>query len=229
MTKKRFIVFLTTVTTILVLALQACVHESFVDPISGVCDPDSVYYEKDIQPILTTYCVTGCHDEVTAEKGVVLTSYNRLKATTELRGGEPFHSDVYEVIVDSDEEDRMPFNRPALSNENIALVRKWIEQGALHNTCDFDTISVSCGGSQVSYKQEISPILQASGCVGCHGAGSVTLSTYEGVATVATNGRLLGAVTHDPAFLPMPQGGAKVDSCNIENIKAWINQGALNN
>ncbi|NQV52934.1 MAG: hypothetical protein HQ500_07110 [Flavobacteriales bacterium] len=229
MTYKRSLLHLATLSSMLVLVMEACVHESFVTPVPGECDPDTVYYEKDIQPILTTYCVTGCHDEVTAEEGVVLTSYARMVATTEPRAGEPDESDIYEVLIITVPEVRMPFEKPALSNENIALIRKWIEQGALNNTCNFDTVSIACGGIGISYSQDIKPILEGNGCVGCHSAGTVILANFEGVSTVAANGRLFGAVTHDSSYLAMPQGGAQIDSCSIETIKAWIDQGSLNN
>jgi len=46
---------------------------------------------------------------------------------------------------------------------------------------------------------------------------------------LALNGTLAGAIEHTPGFTPMPQFGDKLSDCNIAIIKAWINNGALNN
>ena len=37
------------------------------------------------------------------------------------------------------------------------------------------------------------------------------------------------AVDHQPGFLLMPTSGIKIPACEIEVIRIWINEGALNN
>jgi hypothetical protein len=59
--------------------------------------------------------------------------------------------------------------------------------------------------------------------------GGVDLSNYNGVATVAVSGTLIGTITHAPGFSAMPQGGNKLSDCEITQIQKWINSGALNN
>lgn len=89
---------------------------------------------------------------------------------------------------------------------------------------------VDCDTLNVSYSQVIDPIL--NDCKSCHFAGSngtgVVLATYEGVVTVAENGRLLGAIKHQSGFKAMPQGGGKLSDCSIAKIEAWINKGTPN-
>lgn len=229
MIQKSSLVYVGVAVLLIVLTLEACVHEPFVKRVKGECDSDTVYFKKDIQPILNTYCATGCHDEATAQKGVVLTSYARLMATTEMTAGDPEESEIYKVITDEDPEDRMPYGQAALSQENIAMIKKWIEQGALNNTCDFDTVPNDCGKTGISYADDVVPILQGNGCIGCHSGGSVILSNYDGVMATVTSGQLMGAITHDPNYQAMPQGGSKLDSCTIQTIETWIAEGSLNN
>ena len=91
----------------------------------------------------------------------------------------------------------------------------------------------SCDTSGVTYTFTIIPLLQANGCTGCHSggapSGNISLTDYNNVRTVALNGKLYGVISHSAGFTPMPQGGNKMSSCNINKIKAWIDAGAANN
>ena len=91
----------------------------------------------------------------------------------------------------------------------------------------------SCDTAGVTYTSTILPLLQANGCTGCHSggapSGNISLTDYNNVRTVALNGKLYGAISHSAGFTPMPQGGNKMSSCNINKIKAWIDAGAANN
>ncbi len=89
---------------------------------------------------------------------------------------------------------------------------------------------LDCDTLQVSYSQVIDPILDRN-CNACHFTGSngtgVSLENYADVKKVVDNGRLLGAIKHEPGFAPMPQGG-DLDDCSISKIEAWVNKGAPN-
>ncbi len=244
------------------LAFAACKHEPNIpvvvklptDPIdqptggNNPCDPDTIYFERDVVPIFTTYCMSGCHDEVTASGGVVLTSFSRVISTADVRPGDPNASDLYEVLVETDVNKRMPQSPlDPLSAENIEIIRKWIEQGALNLTCKpdtnpvdtmpidtlptdtTDTNTIGCNPTNISFANDVTPVFSNYGCIGCHSGGTVILNTYVGAKTVADNGRLVGAITHDPAYQEMPQGGAKMDSCDIKIIETWITEGTLDN
>ena len=196
------------------------------------CDPGVVYFAQDIQPILTSNCAfSGCHDAATAQDGVILTSYEQVIATADVRAFDLDGSDLYEVITDSDPEDRMPPEpRAPLTNAQINLIATWILQGVENLECDPD--AEGCDVTDVSYAMTIVPILQNT-CIGCHGgsapSGGINLSNHAGVQAVALNGRLVGAVSHDPAYSPMPQGGAQLSDCKIDQIRAWAEDGAPNN
>jgi putative effector of murein hydrolase len=59
--------------------------------------------------------------------------------------------------------------------------------------------------------------------------GGVKLQDYADVKSVASNGKLLGTVSHASGFSPMPKGGNKLNDCYVAVIKKWIAAGALNN
>jgi hypothetical protein len=95
------------------------------------------------------------------------------------------------------------------------------------------TSGTSCDTTAVRYSTDIVNILQAN-CYSCHGGtasfgGGNKLDAYTSLQTYATNGSLLGAITHSPGYPPMPQGGAKLSDCNIAKIRTWIRTGAPNN
>jgi mono/diheme cytochrome c family protein len=216
--------------------LSGCVHEPFEqDPIVPAdtiteCNADSVYFNKDVQPLLQATCVTGCHDAQNANDGVVLTSYDLIMSTARVEAGDPGSSELYEVLIEDDLDKRMPYGQPALSEDQIALIRKWIEQGAQNNSClvEEDT-TTACGAGTISFASDVQPILQNNGCVGCHSSGQPTLNAHPGFKAAVESGRLVGAIKHEAGFKPMPQGGSKIDSCSIATLEAWISQGMLDN
>lgn len=121
------------------LVIIQCRHEPENPQISGnPCHPDTVYFKRDILPLLLSSCAyAGCHDAASAMDGVILDSYANVITTADVKPGNPNGSDLYEVLVEDDEDKRMPRPPfPRLSNEQIATVRKWILQGAKNLTCD---------------------------------------------------------------------------------------------
>ena len=91
----------------------------------------------------------------------------------------------------------------------------------------------NCDTNNVSFSTTITPILQKYSCSFCHSSvtmsGNISLANYNSVKTQVNNGRLFGAINHEPGFSQMPQGGNKMNQCDINKVKAWIDAGALNN
>ena len=104
-------------------------------------------------------------------------------------------------------------------------------EDVLTNTPNPGTPS-GCDTTTVTFAATITPLLTTYGCNGCHSgtapSGGFTLTSYNGVKAKVTQGRLLGAITHAAGFKPMPQGGNKMNDCDINKFRAWINRGALN-
>ena len=91
----------------------------------------------------------------------------------------------------------------------------------------------NCDTTNVTYSSTMRGLLNNYGCLGCHvgnnPSGGINLETYDNIKTVIDNGRLYGAITHSAGFKPMPDGAAKMNPCDINKVKAWIDAGAPNN
>lgn len=91
----------------------------------------------------------------------------------------------------------------------------------------------SCDTTGVNYSGSVVSLLQSNGCTGCHSgsspSGNISLDGYNNVRAAALNGKLYGSINHSAGYSPMPQGGNKMTDCNIRQIKAWIDGGAINN
>lgn len=220
---------------LLLLIVQACKHRPLIDtptpPGDGACDPDSVYFELQILPILVSRCaMAGCHAQINSADGVNLTSYSRVMQTADIKPGK-LDGDFWEAITETKADKRMP-PPPLLplSAAEIALIRTWLLQGAQNLQCDPNI--GGCQTDNMSFAQDIQPILQTA-CTGCHGGanpqGGIQLSNFSGVSQVLSQNRLLGAIKKQPGYTAMPPAGPGLPDCQISKIEAWINQGAKNN
>jgi len=94
--------------------------------------------------------------------------------------------------------------------------------------------SVTCDTAQMKYSVDIIPILQAH-CYLCHGSGStggsggILLDGYANIKQWIDKGYVLPNIRHEPGFNAMPFQMAMLDSCTINKIADWINQGAPDN
>ena len=234
----------TVLTMILSFALlPGCKHEPFATDITDPgdttnvnpgtpCDSQVVYFETQVLPILQSNCaMSGCHDEASHEEGIVLTSFTRVMQTADIRPGNASRSELYEVLVETDADKKMPPPpRQSLSAAQIGIIANWINQGAKNLRCDAGV--GPCETANRSWAQHIRPVIQTY-CLGCHsgttpGAG-LNFSTHAGVAGATANGRLYGAINHQQGFTAMPPTGTKMPECQIMQIKSWIDAGAPNN
>ncbi|MFA6924633.1 MAG: hypothetical protein WC223_10310 [Bacteroidales bacterium] len=83
----------------------------------------------------------------------------------------------------------------------------------------------SCDTVNVNYSQTISVIL-ANSCTGCHSptaAGGYDLRT---LSVVQQNiDRIIGSISHQAGFIPMPDNGLKLDDCKIKQFNVWKQKG----
>ena len=198
---------------------------------SGVfCDPDSIYFQNRILPILISNCTeSGCHNEIDRKEGVILTSYQNLMSTVEkVTNNNWDKNELMKALLDDNPEDRMPYGKAPLPQAQINLIAAWIQQGAKNNGCNENY--GNCETANVKYSTFVQPLVQAR-CQGCHSGtapqGGISLATYANVKTLAANGKLYAAVTRPVNW--MPNGGAKLDDCTLDKLKAWIDAGAPEN
>ena len=213
----------------------ACKHEPELQPaptpITGgtqSCSADTVYFQNKVLPLIVSSCAkSGCHDAISKEDGVELTSYDKIMTTGKVRPGNPGESKLYKVLNETDPDKVMP--RPPSAPLTAAeknIIYKWILQGANNNACN------DCDSSTFTYSGALVPIINTH-CKGCHNpsfiSGGLDLTTYASVRAIALNGKLMGSVDHLPGFPAMPKGGTKLSDCKITQIRKWIAAGSPNN
>lgn len=199
------------------------------------CDPDTVYFQNTVLPLLQSSCATtGCHDEITHEHGIIMTTYEKIMQTVEIKPFEPWDSKLYEVIEDDYQSDRMPPPPgPPFTQDQKDIIYNWILQGALNNYCDDE----DCDSVNVSFSGTVFPIIQ-NNCYGCHSgsnpSGGLSLTNYNqiknsGSILPGTSGSLLGTITWASGNSPMPKNGNMLSDCNIAQITRWIEDGMPDN
>lgn len=95
---------------------------------------EKISYNQQIRPIFNTKCIT-CHGGI--KKSGNFSLLFREEALAKAKSGKyaivPGHADESELInrlVSSDPELRMPLEHPPLSETEVGLIKKWINQGA---------------------------------------------------------------------------------------------------
>ena len=191
------------------------------------CSDDIISFHHEVLPIMVSSCAySGCHDVISAEEGVILDSYDHIIRS--VVPGKPEESELYEYLVTSDGDDIMP-PPPAhpLNRRQISIIRDWILQGAENTVC-----GTLCDSTQTSFSTDVYPLLQDY-CIGCHRAdradGNVRLDDYQQVLPYIENNALMGTIRHDQFFPIMPPTGSKISNCRINQVRQWIEEGALNN
>jgi hypothetical protein len=93
-----------------------------------------------------------------------------------------------------------------------------------------------CDTSNVTYASTIAPLVSQRCLPACHSqttfaasGGNVNLDGYNNIKIFAGNGRLLGAVTHSPGYVPMPNDNTTLTSCQVAYFRVWVRAGFANN
>lgn len=188
-----------------------------------VADPDACYNDKVKQIIVTNCATAGCHNPKDREKGYDFTSYEGvMKAVKAKHSGQ---SELY-TVLNSKGDERMP-PKYSLSKDEKDIIKHWINNGALNNSCS----AVSCDTSKFNYSEVA--VLMERNCRGCHNSnnvsGGVLLDSYSTVVAAAGSAKFLGSIRHEAGFKAMPEFSAKLSDCDIRVIEKWINAGMPNN
>lgn len=99
--------------------------------------PEQVSFARDIRPLFLARCI-GCHQGARTEGDYLMTDFAHLvgegeSGRTAIVPGKPDESFLVEQITPVNGRAEMPTEGPPLSEREIALVRKWIEQGAAND------------------------------------------------------------------------------------------------
>ena len=197
---------------------------------------DVPIFEQDVQPILSTYCLT-CHGKSSPEQGVDLRT-----ARTVLRGGfngpvvkkgSPDGSLLYQKLSQG----KMPPQafKSQVPEADVETIRRWIETGARSE--QGAELPEQARLQIARFEREIQPLLEAR-CVACHG-GSAPQSGLD-LRTLAST---LRGGKHGPVVLEgfseksilvrqlvnsvMPPAGAgeALSDAEVELIREWIDEG----
>ncbi len=93
--------------------------------------------------------------------------------------------------------------------------------------------SGACNTTGATYSGTVRGII-ADNCAtaGCHTAtvpaGGISLTDHAGLLAIVQDGRLIPSINHTGAVAPMPLGATKLPQCSIDQIEAWIADGAAN-
>ncbi|MBK7872660.1 MAG: c-type cytochrome [Saprospiraceae bacterium] len=242
MIKKIISIFTSVLMT--VLLMTSCQHDPIlvIDPqhdensgdttqVGNVCNPDSIYFAKDVLPILATNCaLSGCHDAQTHKEGIALIDYSRTVSTGKVKPYKPSDSKLYKSLFESGEDRMPPPPNASLSVEQKNIIKKWIEQGAQNLSCNPD--AGGCNVINVTFSGFVQPLINAR-CQGCHSStslgGGILLNTYAQIKSTAMDGSLYGSVSHASGYSAMPKVGNTLSPCELAKIKTWIDAGAQQN
>src|SRR6201987_2218115 len=93
-----------------------------------------VHFSRDVRPILNQNCMP-CHGGVRQKNGVSFLFREEALGTGKsgkrtIVPGKPNESELIARVTSSDPDARMPYHAPALSPQQIDVLRRWIKQGA---------------------------------------------------------------------------------------------------
>ena len=119
-------------------SLFCCLLALSSNDLSAEESPPPLSYHTDISPIFQAHCV-GCHQPSKDKGGYVMTDFNRLldggEEGTAIVPGSPDGSYLLtEITPDSNGDAEMPKKKDPLHELEVALIRRWITEGAIDDT-----------------------------------------------------------------------------------------------
>jgi len=168
---------------------------------------DPMSFEREILPLLEKRC-NECHHPAGTDGGLDLTQRSTMISGGDDLGpvivpGKPNVSPLVQVLHEGGEY-FMPKDGDPLEKDEIALLKKWIAEGARDNTPSFNDDEIAF------FEREVRPIL-FDGCLKCH-AGK---DAESGLQLTSRHGILAGGDRGPAVVLGNPAGIDKV----LENCR----------
>ncbi len=205
--------------------------------------PQAIDFARDVRPILERSCVE-CHGAALAEAGLRL---DERPPESAVIPGNARESRLYQRIVSSDPDERMPWYQEPLGLTEIEILRRWIDEGASWRESAPSTTpsSTAPGASRWRFNRDVRPILAE--CYACHGPdrnqrkAGLRLDREEAAKAPLPSGNvaivpgvpeksaLLARVTHPDEKMRMPaiaSGKPRLADGQIETLRRWIADGA---
>jgi hypothetical protein len=211
--------------------------------------PQSIDFDRDVRPILSRSCYE-CHGVAVAESNLRLDLRERIlsggTSGPVVLAGNAEASSLYQRVVSSDPETRMPWYKEPLSAPDIDVLRRWIEEGAfVPDTPTVPGSALPAASGRWSFNRDVRPIIAE--CYVCHGPdrnqrqAGLRLDREEAAKAVLPSGNvaivpgdpaksaLLMRVTHSDESKRMPassSGKPRLSEANVETLRRWILDGA---
>jgi uncharacterized membrane protein len=199
-------------------------NPSTVSTVGWKCSPDTVYFQFDVLPIMVSSCApSGCHNAATKADGYQLTDYTNV-IKKGISAGRATNSKIYTEIANGS----MPPKNSGITMTQAQkdIIAKWINQGAKNLSCN--PSFGQCDTMNVKFSSFVALLVQNK-CQGCHNSTLPLLTNYTQIKASVQSGKFAGSINHTAGFSAMPQGSAKLPTCELNKINAWIKAGALNN
>jgi WD40 repeat protein/mono/diheme cytochrome c family protein len=200
------------------------------NPAESAAEPGAaVSYYQQVLPIFQAHC-QGCHQPAKANGKYVMTSFETLLKGGEsgekaIVPGEPDESYLIEQITPEDGESLMPPDKPPLADDQIALIRRWIEQGARDDTPENARRKVDMDHPPVYTRPPVIPSLDFSpdgAILAVAGFHEVVLVKADGSEQLA---RLVGMAERIESVRFAPDGARLVVAgglpCRMGEIQIW--------
>jgi mono/diheme cytochrome c family protein len=116
------------------LARWTCLWLLLCAPAVRAQEAKPVSFRREIAPLLNRRCA-ACHNEENAKGRYRVDSFARLlkpgeSAEKPVVAGRPEQSELFRLLLESDPNDRMPQKADPLPPAEIALIKRWIAEGA---------------------------------------------------------------------------------------------------
>ena len=199
-------------------------------------------FESDIAPIFEAHCLT-CHGERLQQAELDLRTRDGV-----LKGGQSGpavvpREAVESLLLEKVSSGAMPMGNQKLSPDEIEVIRRWIETGALRDGEDLQSASGVAKPHEVSAREIVVTILNVK-CLLCHGRrrqeGGLDMQTRAGLLRGGASGPAIVPGKPDESLLikrieaedmPPEKDQARVSvrpvtSAELEKLRAWIAAGA---
>jgi tricorn protease-like protein len=186
---------------------------------------EPVSFSRDIKPVLARQCA-ACHQEQSKQSDLLVTSYQGLqkggRKGAAWVAGKPDDSVLIRYLTGRTEP-RMPLGGKPLSDEQIALFRRWVEEGARDDSAAAPPVSQP--RAPAAYRS--APLVTAFAI--SPDGGTIATSGYHEILLTDTAGKLKGRLPgasmriHSLSFTP---GGRKLvavggDPAQMGEVQVW--------
>jgi len=185
-----------------------------IEPKDVVIPDTPVDFATQIEPIFTEANCIMCHTGSMQPNFTVGKAYQSITSMNLVDTANPANSKLMKQINSGHHTDTM-------TAAQKALILKWITEGAKGQVVP------------VSFKSEVEPLWTKYNCTMCHGGSQAPdLRVNKSYASLTSTGAVVAKNLTSPLILKIDQkhnGAGNMTAAEVDLVKSWILQGALNN